>query len=436
MPAFYVDGAPKVYLEDANNDGRIVKSDGDKAILISGLRRGGQHYFALDVTDPENPEVPSGWADWGVWETDTVWRSTGMIGPDMTTDSSDYATATYPYLEMGQSWSTPVIEAINYGGTPKPVAFIGAGYDQNQDNAVPAADTMGRGVYAVDVLTGSPVWTYTNAEDSTITHSIPSSIAAIDTTGSGMADRLYVGDTVGKLRRFDIGATNPASWTGKVLFDADPSGTAYRKFFYPPDVTEEGAYDMVYIGSGNRAHPLESANIDYLYAIKDRDAVSALTVSNLVNLTDGLLMTGTEAEKNAIMANLDSMDGWYIKLENTGEKSLAPPLVFGGVVYYTTFEPDATAAIDPCEAVASLGTARLYALDYRTGNAAYNFDETDGNLNKSDRSLSMGGSIPSGVVIGMIDGVAIAKVGVDGTVPSVMVVSGSGLYPTFWRYIF
>ncbi|NIO08776.1 MAG: hypothetical protein GTO40_12485, partial [Deltaproteobacteria bacterium] len=206
VPAFYVDGSPKVYLKDVNDDGRIRKIDGDTAILISGLRRGGQHYFALDVTDPENPEVPAGWADWGIWESTTVWRSTGMIGPDMTTDSSDYATAAYPYLEMGQSWSTPVIEMINDGGTLKPVAFIGAGYDQNQDNAVPAADTMGRGVYAVNVLTGSPVWTYTNAESASMTHSVPSALAALDTTGSGTVDRLYVGNTGGKLWRFEIGA--------------------------------------------------------------------------------------------------------------------------------------------------------------------------------------------------------------------------------------
>ncbi|NIS80518.1 MAG: hypothetical protein GTO14_10020, partial [Anaerolineales bacterium] len=311
VPAFYVDGAPKVYLKDANNDGRIVKADGDKAILICGLRRGGQYYFALDVTDPENPELPSGWVDWGVWDSDTAWRSTGMIGPDMTTESSNKAAATYPYLEMGQTWSAPVTEMINYGGTQKPVAFIGAGYDQNQDGATPPADTMGRGLYAVDVMDGRPLWTYTNVENSDMTHSIPGSVAAIDTTGSGTVDRLYIGTTGGRLWRFEVGASDPVSWTGKVVFDADPSGTAYRKFFYPPDVAEEDGYDMLYIGSGNRAHPLEKANIDYLYAIKDRNPATALTVSNLVNLTDGLLMTGTEAEKNAIMANLDSMDGWY-----------------------------------------------------------------------------------------------------------------------------
>jgi type IV pilus assembly protein PilY1 len=403
VPAFYVDGSPKVYLKDANNDGRIRKTDGDQAILLCGLRRGGQYYFAIDVTDPENPEIPAGWADWGTYfggDTKDDWLSTGMIGPDMTTSSDKKKVdATYPYSEMGLSFATPVIATINDGGTPAPVAFIGAGYDLNQDNGSPGSDTMGRGVYAVDVLTGSPVWTYTNAENSAMTHSITSSVAAIDTTVSGMVDRLYIGDTGGKLWRFDVGSSDPGTWTGKVIFKADPAGTAHRKFFYPPDVTEEDGYEMLFIGSGNRAHPLDDANVDYLYAIKDRNPALPLTKDDLVNMTDGKLMSGTEAEKNAIKATLESSDGWYIWLESTGEKALAPALVFGGVAYYTTFQPDMTAPIDPCESVASLGTARIYALDYTTGNAVFNFDEASAAIGKTDRFTVIGGSIPSGVVL-------------------------------------
>jgi len=435
VPAFYVDGSPKVYLNDVNHDGRISEVDGDQAILICGLRRGGRHYFALDVTDPENPEVPIGWANWGVWDSDTVWRATGMIGPEMTTESGDKALATYPYAETGQSWSTPFITTINDSGTQRAVALITAGYDKNQDGATPGADTMGRGVYAVDVLNGQPVWAYTydGGLHPDMTFSIPSAVTAVDTTGSGVADRLYVGDTGGRLWRFDIGASNPASWTGRILFNADPAGTAYRKFFYPPDVTQEYGFEMLFIGSGNRAHPLEKTTTDYLYAIKDRNPVSVLTAGDLVNVTDGKLMSGTEEEKATIKANLESKDGWYIQLENTGEKCLAPALVFAGVAYYTTFEPDATVPIDPCEAVASLGTARLYALDYANGNAVYNFDTSSADLGKTDRSLIVGGSIASGVVIGLIEGVHIGKLGVDGSIPTVEVRTASGLFTTYWR---
>ncbi|MBW2059145.1 MAG: hypothetical protein JRJ26_16785 [Deltaproteobacteria bacterium] len=335
VPAFYVDGSPAIYINDINNDGRIVKADGDQAILICGLRRGGRYYFALDVTDPENPEIPIGWAGWGLWESDTLWPSTGMIGPDMTTECANKAAATYPYSEMGQTWSKPIIETIDDGGTEKAVAFISAGYDINQDTVTPGldpapADTMGRGVYVVDILTGAYVKRWTRAEDANMTHSIASTVTAVDTTGSGLVDRLYVGDTGGKLWRFDLRGLNPSSWTSKVIFNSDTSGTDHRKFFYPPDVTQEDGYEMLFIGSGNRAHPLGKTNVDYLFAIKDRNPTVPLEWGDLEDVTDGLLMTGTEAEKQAILTNLANKDGWYIMLENTGEKCLAPALVFGG----------------------------------------------------------------------------------------------------------
>jgi len=435
MPAFYVDGSPQVYLNDVNQDGRIAKIDGDQAILICGLRRGGRHYFALDVTDPLSPEIPLGWAHWGVWDGEESWRSTGMIGPDMSLEQEGKEDASFPYKEMGQSWSTPFIATINDGGTPRALAFIGAGYHKNQDQATPGPDSMGRGLYAVDVLTGEPVWSYTYSGGlhPDMTFCIPSTVAVVDTNESGLVDRLYVGDTGARLWRFDLSGSDPSSWTGKILFNADPSGTAHRKFFYPPDVSQEEGYEIVYIGSGNRAHPLETTVTNYLYAIKDRNPVSALTAADLVNVTDGKLMSGTEEEKQAIMASLESEDGWYIRLENTGEKCLAPALAFGGVIYYTTFEPDATAPADPCEGAAGLGTARLYALDYRTGNAVYNFDPSDPTIGKSDRSLAIGGSIASGVVIGLIKGFPIAKVGVDGTVVSVEAKHSSGLFSNYWR---
>ncbi len=93
-------------------------------------------------------------------------------------------------------------------------------------------------------------------------------------------------------------------------------------------MAQEDEYERLFIGSGNRAHPLDDANIDYLYAMKDRNPASALTLTNLVNVTDGKLMTGSDAEKDAITANLQTKAKWYIRLENTGEKALAPALVF------------------------------------------------------------------------------------------------------------
>ena len=46
----FVDGSPKAYISYDSN-GQITK-----AILIFGQRRGGNHYYALDITDPLIPK--------------------------------------------------------------------------------------------------------------------------------------------------------------------------------------------------------------------------------------------------------------------------------------------------------------------------------------------------------------------------------------------
>src|SRR4030042_3236632 len=127
--ATFVDGSPKAFIV-RNSDGSM-----NQAILIFGQRRGGNRYYALDVTTPSSPQY--------LWE----------INPDPTGSS---------YSEMGQlgqSWSTPNIGKIAcQSGAPhcvsgeRWVAFIGGGYDTNQDNnPVTTSDSRGRAVYVIDV---------------------------------------------------------------------------------------------------------------------------------------------------------------------------------------------------------------------------------------------------------------------------------------------
>jgi type IV pilus assembly protein PilY1 len=158
----FVDGSIKAYIK-YNTDGSI-----NRVILIFGERRGGNHYYALDVTNPMAPQY--------------LWK----ISPDM-----------FDYAELGQTWSNPNIGKIAYGAGEKWVAFIGGGYDDNQDNDTPGADTKGRAIYVVDVINGSLVKRFSHAENASMTYSIPSDISRVDTNGDGKIDRLYVGDMGG-----------------------------------------------------------------------------------------------------------------------------------------------------------------------------------------------------------------------------------------------
>lgn len=406
----FVDGSPKVYIS-ADSSGQI-----NKAILIFGQRRGGDHYYALDITDPLIPKY--------------LWK----ISPDM----PDYA-------ELGQTWSSPMIGRIAYGGSEKWVAFIGGGYDGNQDNdPVIVPDSKGRAIYVVDILTGSLVWRYSSAENPSMVYSIPSDIQKIDTDGDGKIDRLYVGDMGGQIWRFDIGDSDATKWTGKLIFKSNGSGEK-RKIFYPPDVTLEkdsGNYEMLLFGTGDREHPKESANINRLYAVKDKNASTVLTESNLGDVTQDLLQDPStpQADKTALLDQLSTKDGWFIKLDqNPGEKSLSSPVVFYGIVYYTSFAPNFGTTTDPC--FVGEGIGRLYAVKYKTGNAVFNLDGSlDGAISRDDRSAIIGTGIPSGVIISFVKGIAVAYVGVGGPggprVPRPKLYNDKSLVPISWRIVF
>jgi type IV pilus assembly protein PilY1 len=407
---YFYDARPRAFILDNNQDGDIKKTDNDKVVLVFGERRGGNYTYTVDATDPNDPVL--------MWYT----------GPEV-----------IGFEEMGQSWCTPVFGKIAYG--TKDVVFLSAGFDTNQDDdPVVASDTMGRGIYVVDLMTGDLIWKYTHAEDANMEWSIPSDMAVVDTTGSGYIDRLYVGDMGGQMWRFDIEDSDTANWTGSILFNASSSitpGDPLRKIFYPPDVTQEEYYEFVFFGTGDRAHPKETDVTNRIYAVKDRNTGTTLLESDLIDVTQNLLQDpGYAGDKGALRNQILSGDGWYITLsDNLGEKVLASSLVFGGASYLTTFTPSQEGIDDPCDVAE--GTARLYALAYRTGEAAVNFDTTnDGmgaDLQKSDRSLDIGTSIPSGMVIAIIEGKPHAYVGVRGGILKPTIANTSPLERIWWK---
>ena len=414
---FFVDGSPRVYVE-RDHDGNLLK-----AILIFGLRRGGDRYIALDITNRESPTF--------------LWQ----IGP-----------STPGYGELGQTWSAPQLAKIESADNPKGkwVAFISGGYDPNQDNLpATALDTRGRAIYVVDIDTGGLIWSYSYAKNAEMKYCIPSDIARVDTDGNSKIDRLYVGDIGGRVWRFDIGNTDVTKWTAKNIFNANPGASDKRKIFYPPDVTLEndsGDYEMLFLGTGDREHPKSTNNVNRLYAVKDKFKVEGgvyspavvLTETDLVDVTLDLLQnpSTSEATTASILASLNTKSGWFIALnEFYGEKALSSPVVFYGVVYYTTFTPTFGSESDVC--YLGEGTGRMYALRYKTGNSAFNMDESlDGAVTRSDRAAVIGTSIPSGVIVTFIGGTATAYVGVGGGVGRPPLPDTRRIRPINWRILF
>jgi type IV pilus assembly protein PilY1 len=390
---YYVDGSPRAYVVDRDNDGTIESSHGDRVILAFGERRGGNRYFALDVTSPQSPQL--------------LWQ----IGPHVT-----------GYSEMGQSWSTPIVGRIRYGDGEKMAFFIGGGYDENQDSGPGAGqDAHGRAIYIVDALTGGLVWNYSHAQNPLMANSIPSDIALVDTTGDGYVDRLYVGDTGAKMWRFDIGSPSPSNWTSKIVFDSGPQ----RKIFYPPDVCLENGgqhYEMLFFGTGDREDPKDITVCNRIYAVKDKNG-PFLTETDLQDVTDALL-GGTDTE-----------NGWYLRLnQHLGEKVLSSPVVYFGTAYFTTFMPDSEQYDDPC--YVGQGRGRLYALGYKTGDPVFDLDGLGGIGGIGDRSSEIGIGIPSGVVIAIFGEIGKGYVGVGGGIHQPPVSNRSTIMPMWWREVF
>jgi len=415
-PGIFVDGSPKAYVS-YNSDGVTV----NKAILIFGLRRGGNYYYALDVTNPTVPKY--------------LWR--------IYKDKGDR------FKELGQTWSNPVIGRVAYGTGEKWVAIFGGGYDTGQDEENPVADDIGRGIYIADVLTGSFVRAMSHAGGETaMTYSIPSDVAPVDVDGDGRIDRVYVGDMNSRMWRFNIGDLNkngssdPNEWTVKKIFEPDTAEK--RKIFYPPDVTFEkdstGEYEMLFFGTGNREAPkIVRTTLNRLYALKDKNYSGTLSKTNLVDVSS--FYEKSAAEQTTMLNNIQSNYGWYINLaKKEGEKCLATPVVYYKVAYFTSFSPSSEAVDDPC--FVGEGTAMLYALNYATGEAIFNFDDpTDLGVgappsSKSDRGTFIGTAIPSGVVITVIGGKVTAYIGVGGGVYKPTLSGTRSLFPMHWKLVF
>ena len=387
---FFVDGSPKCYIS-RNSDGTI-----QRVILIFGLRRGGNHYYALDVTNPSTPQF--------LWEID----------PDA---------AGSPYAQMGQSWSIPnmgqvacLTGAPHCTGGKRWVAFIGGGFDTDHDNDIaPSSDDLGTAVYVVDIFDGSLVMSFTPPTYPGMTHAIPSDIIKVDLNYDGKIERLYVGDLGGQMWRFNVGDPDPDNWSASILFTA----AAGTKIFYPPDVTLEWdstsrrGYEMVFFGTGDREHPKETTVVNRFYGTKDKSGATTLTESNLYDVTtDELQETGTTQDrKNQILANLNLADGWFIQLDS-GEKCLSAAVVFNQAVNFTTYTPPPDGGgSDPCYVGEGLG--KVYKVNYLTACAVLDFDES-GQLSKRDRYDEAGHGIPSGVVIAILPNTIMEYTGIGG----------------------
>jgi type IV pilus assembly protein PilY1 len=386
---YAVDGTPTAYVGDSNHNGTI--DAGEHVYLYFGLRRGGKAYYALDVSDPLNPQL--------------LWFK------DKTAD----------FGELGYTFSTPRVGLVDLGNGAQPVLVFGGGYDTNKDaHTLGTDDSEGNAIYVVDAVTGALIWKAVgpggaSPSSSVFVHndlvdSIPSTVTAADTDGDGLLDRILVGDTGGNVWRADLAGQDTSNWqlTRIAVLGRHATGdkTNDRRFFHRPDLVPshdaDGPFDAVLIGSGDRANPLgfngDASN--YFYMIKDRH-VSVGSGTDL-NLTPADLADVTDDCVQVSNCTPDLTNGWKLQLEDQGEKSLSTPITIGGQVFFTTYIPAASTESSSC--APSEGSGRLYAVSLQDARAVMNYDaplDETSNVatTKSDRSTELHApGIPAEVV--------------------------------------
>ena len=127
-PIYGVDGSPivkDIYFDDTD-DG--ISNPRWRTILISGLGGGGNGFFALDITNVNDPKQIFSIKNDPTSQIVKHWDKTGV--------SSDYSyasgniSAEFDFRKLGETWSTPRVIRIKVDGKDKWVAVFGGGYNQ------------------------------------------------------------------------------------------------------------------------------------------------------------------------------------------------------------------------------------------------------------------------------------------------------------------
>ncbi|MEQ8992444.1 MAG: PilC/PilY family type IV pilus protein [Pseudomonadales bacterium] len=293
---YYVDLSPRlndVYMRSS----RSAVGKSWNTVLLGGLGVGGKGFFALNVTRPDTTyasEVAASSAVlWEFTDEDDTYpvNSSGTPLGGFVGAITDPLGA--PVKDLGYAVSQPVVAMSNVddGGSPSRrewVALFGNGPNSTAGIAKLFVLFLDRGLNGwgsgdfVKLDTGfgvqsppHPLAGYPNYVGTP---------AAVDTDLNGTVDRVYAGDRLGNLFRFDLSDTDPGNWTVTRLFTAtyDDGGTeTVQPIVTEPLVirhpTERGFLVIFGTGSYVTRSDADSSDIQSIYAIWDEGSTSPAT---------------------------------------------------------------------------------------------------------------------------------------------------------------
>jgi hypothetical protein len=343
---------------------------------------------------PINGYVPSCWDGQPSSECGPVAYGSALWEFTDTWDEDTAAQTGYGEPDMGDTWSTAntgIIKVLeDVAGTLteviKFVAVMGGGLDPSM------AGNLGNWLYMIDIETGLPIY------KRRLSSSAAAEPAAVDTTGDGFIDTIYIGTLDGFLYKADIGTPkllDPAAtvidnssgspvvesvlrvtdsaWEPFAIFD-----TGGRPIYFPPSVifvAKLGQFSVAF-GTGDREDILSlTGEVGRFYNVvddgfADGDTRLPLTETDLVQVDfDEPTSQNTDL---LVDPPAGSEAGWALTLtadERVSSKSLA----FGGILTWTTFNPD----VLPASVCGGSGSGRIYIVNSTNSDPVYSEDGTD-----------------------------------------------------------
>lgn len=342
-----VDGTPVVrdiYYRRLPSD--APSGDIYHTVLVMGLREGAPGYFALDVTDPLNPQFlwqyvgdePNRAGRPGRTETPLGYTyarpAIGQVLVEVGGTLQERAIALLP----GGSGQLDEVRARTNGPIGCPAQGVGTppvnGGTTNARSRQRCWGSRGRILSWIDLVTGEIIGSF---DESTFGAPLTGGVALYPGDVGEIAQRAFFSDADGVMWAVDFSRRRPSQWTVRQFHDIfwDGGATEGQPSYDPPVVSVDLQGNLVVMtGTG------------------DIDQLEGTAQNRVVSLTELRSFNSMGVPSYTQSVN------WEVRLR-PGEQVTGAIELFGGRAYFATFESTSN-PLDPC----ALGQSRIWAVDY------------------------------------------------------------------------
>jgi type IV pilus assembly protein PilY1 len=333
---FYVDLTPKIVDVDFN----APNGNQWRTLLVGSLGKGGNRYYALNVTDPAAVTDEASAANQVLWEFPPVGNTT---------------------IDMGYTYGKPLIAKTRALFNGAWLVTVGSGYNNPTGVGklyfLRASDPTQNKVMSTGIGSpGSPAGLVHPAGYTQDFH-------------NQLVEQIYSGDLLGNLWRFDVSdAANDSAWSvGQLGKLTSPSGGGVQPVTTPPEIkvdVNNGIDRWVFVGTGKLydESDLLDNQLQTMYAFRDGTASAprALPATPVDRTTAGMVVLPAADPTNKFGLATIPAKGWYDDLPAGSRIVVAPQAAFGVIAYIAT-KPVSN---DMCTTGLSV---TLYAREYGTG---------------------------------------------------------------------